>query len=144
MNLLETAGISMMLLVIFGGSVFDRTGIPIEGAFMLIAYFSIGMLVFWFGSIKHKALYLSERGKMGKLYKVRVIDGKPGPTIAKMRVGDVGYTVPWALSYDDGEPYLDGVCTVLGKQFGTAKMMVKRTALGYVVDISNCDRDYWR
>ena len=72
---------------------------------------------------------------MGKLYKVQVINDLSGRTIADMKVGEVGYADPLALSSD--KAYLKGGYNVYHEPQGTAKMMVWRAKHGYVVDIGD-------
>jgi hypothetical protein len=53
-------------------------------------------------------------------------------TIADMRVGEVGYAIPWAFDLETNT--LDGAATILEKPFGTGTMKVTLTEDGYVIE----------
>jgi hypothetical protein len=59
-------------------------------------------------------------------------------TIGGMRVGEIGYTVPWAVAADgDGLLWIDEGFTIHPHSGGTLSMLVERRPGGYVVDVSD-------
>lgn len=62
-------------------------------------------------------------------------------TIAKMRVGDAGWSVPWAMGVDaDRKCWLDPAYTVHDSPGGTVEMRISRTSDGYVVEVPRTNR----
>lgn len=65
-----------------------------------------------------------------------------------MKLGDEGWTVPWAMSVDENMLcYLNSEYDLLPHPGGTVSMKVRRTYEGYTVDLSRCDssdREGWK
>lgn len=60
-------------------------------------------------------------------------------TIGKMKVGETGYTVPWAM-YQENECLMINTKHVIRKSTGgTAQMKVTRLNMGYEIDIRQCE-----
>lgn len=60
--------------------------------------------------------------------------------LGEMRVGEVGFTLPWAMSVlKNGKCYLNNVYPVRGKSKGTSQLFVYRDSDGYHVDLSDID-----
>lgn len=91
---------------------------------------------------------------MGRTLARRMPDRLHAHTIARMKVGEAGYTVPWAMRWDGSQLVLHPNYTVAvpGKYGGppmlegTVQMKVTRTADGFVVDarrLGVMDRHDW-
>lgn len=55
----------------------------------------------------------------------------PPPTIGKMKVGDIGYVIHWALQSDRGEHWLYAEDTVSATPGGSATMRIERKSDGF-------------
>lgn len=68
--------------------------------------------------------------------------GTASRSIAAMDVGDIGWTVPWAMFADDERRlWLNGRYALHAQPGGTAVMAVWRGEDGWHVDASRCDPD---
>lgn len=69
-----------------------------------------------------------------------------GRVIADMRVGDEGYTTPWAMRFiTETLAKLNSHYAVHEVPDGTAQLLVRRTSDGYEVEITpECDDYTWR
>lgn len=64
-------------------------------------------------------------------------------TILDLAVGEVGFTMPWAMSVDgDGQGWLKTSYPAHEQPGGTVQMAVIRTATDYVVVMGNYGRPY--
>ena len=59
--------------------------------------------------------------------------------ISDMKVGENGYTVPWA--YDPGTKELNDVFSIHKYKGGTVEMKVEKTKSGFIVDVQG-DYEY--
>lgn len=65
-------------------------------------------------------------------------------TIDEMKVGEIGFTVPWALFFDEGKAFLRGEYSIRDDKGGTVQMEVGRTRSGYIVSVQSCDYKWSR
>lgn len=65
-----------------------------------------------------------------------------GNDIIQMKVGQIGYTVPWALKINyKGECFLDGYFNVDKKPGGTVQLKIKRVKEGYIAYIHELKKE---
>ncbi len=64
-------------------------------------------------------------------------------SIASMDIGEQGWTVPWAMYYDDNRQlWLNGAYTLSRAPGGTTQMVVRRDENGWHVDAGQVRADY--
>jgi hypothetical protein len=64
--------------------------------------------------------------------------------IQNLKIGEFGYTVPWAMWVSlNGKCYLNPQYSVEKTRGGTVQMKITRTKEGYIVDILGCQDYRW-